>query len=57
MGDQCPYHYDHENRIKKLEEDSSKVHPAVWVGVFGFLAAVITAFGGILGVILNHYLR
>ncbi len=57
MGD-CPFHYDHENRIKNLEEaNKAKVSPAIWVGLFSFLATVFATVGSLIGVILNAYLK
>ena len=57
----CPFHVDHETRIKNLEENvklllNSKVNPAVWVGLFGFFGTIFSVIGKILGDILQVYL-
>lgn len=44
----CPFHYDHENRIKNLEADmrelkKSRINPAVWVALISLCGTLGTA--------------
>ena len=58
----CPYHSEHEYRIKSLEKSledikGTKVNPAVWVGLFSFLATIFTTAGSLLGIVISHYFK
>ena len=51
----CPFHYDHENRIKRLEDN--KVNPGVWLGIFSFLGVIFTVLGNLAGQIISAYFK
>jgi hypothetical protein len=58
----CPYHYDHENRIGRLEDDMKEVLSAlsnqkIWVAIIGLIATTVSAAGAALGVIIAAYLK
>lgn len=58
----CPYHYDHENRIERLEGDMKEVLTAlsnqkIWVAIIGLVATTVSAAGAALGVIIAAYLK
>jgi DNA-binding FrmR family transcriptional regulator len=58
----CPYHYDHENRIERLEGDMKEVLSAlsnqkIWVAIIGLIATTVSAAGAALGVIIAAYLK
>ena len=58
----CPYHYDHENRIERLEGDMNEVLTAlssqkIWVAIIGLVATTVSAAGAALGVIIAAYLK
>jgi hypothetical protein len=58
----CPYHYDHENRIGRLEEDMKEILAAIsnqkiLVAIIGLVATTVSAAGACLGVIVAAYLK
>jgi hypothetical protein len=59
MGDpKCPYHYDHENRLKNLEvKANEKISPVIWVGLLSFLGVLFSTIGSLLGIVLNAYFK
>jgi len=59
---QCPYHIDHDTRIKRLEEavtDMEKQisNPAVWVALVSVCGSVLTAGMAFAGVVLAPIVR
>ena len=60
MGSQCPYHTDHENRIKRLEEQMEKMlesNPKMVIAAFSFIGVVFSTTGTIIGILLTAYLK
>lgn len=59
MSATCPYHSDHENRIKRLENhmDDKKLNPGIWLGIFSFLGVIVSTIGSTLGAVINAYFK
>ncbi len=58
----CPYHIDHENRIKKLEKDMEEVRAdnkkqSVIVATISLIGAVVTAMMGFAGVVVAAFFK
>lgn len=58
----CPYHIDHENRIKTLEKNMEEVQSyikksSVTVAIISFLGVLITAFTSFFGVVFTAFLK
>lgn len=58
----CPYHADHENRIKRLEVVVEKLcenqkSPALLVAIVGLIGTAMATVGSIVGVVLVAYLK
>ena len=58
----CPYHYDHENRIGRLEEDMKEVlntlsNQKIWVAIIGLIATTVSAANACLSVVITTYLK
>lgn len=61
-NDKCPYHADHENRIKNLEVDvkdieKSQKSPAVIVAFIGLFGTLVATIGSVVGAIVAAYLK
>ena len=59
---QCPFHADHENRIKNLEGDmntiqAERVSASRWSAVLAFIAAIFTGAMSFLGVLAGLYMK
>ena len=57
MSDNCPFHIDHETRIKNLETEVKEMkaaisNPAVMVGFISLIGVCITALTTLIGTIL-----
>jgi hypothetical protein len=49
----CPFHYDHENRIKNLEGNvkdlqKSRINPAVWVALISLCGTLGSALAQVI---------
>jgi hypothetical protein len=49
----CPFHYDHENRLKNLEDDvkdlqKSRINPAVWVALISLCGTLGSALAQVI---------
>lgn len=58
----CPYHTDHENRIKRLEVNVDKLRenardPKIILALFSFLSTVFSTVGAVCGTLLGAYLK
>jgi len=58
----CPYHADHENRLKNMEGDvkdlkKSQTNPAIWVALFGIVGTCVSTLGAFCGVIAVAYFK
>lgn len=57
---QCPYHLDHENRIKGLEGhmetvQNERVSAGRWIAFLGFVGAILTGAFSLFGTLLGFY--
>lgn len=62
MAASCPYHIDHETRLKRLEERTEDMekqigNPAVWVALISVFGSMVTAGMAFLGVVLAPVVR
>ncbi len=69
MAEMCPYHLEHETRLKNLEkgvealeEEDVKMkerigNPAIWVALVSFMGVCVTASASFAAVILAPVLR
>ena len=56
----CPYHADHENRIKRLESCMEKIeqsNPKIIIAILGLIGAIFSTLGSVTGVVLVAYLK
>lgn len=59
---QCPWHADHENRIKTLEVDVKEIEknqksPAVVVALIGLFGTLVATIGSVIGAVVAAYLK
>ena len=47
----CPFHVDHENRLRRLEQP--RVHPVVMASIVSLFGAIIGTLGGLVGTLLT----
>ncbi len=62
MASNCPYHIDHETRIKNLEASVTDMekqlgNPAIWVALISVCGSVLTAGMAFAGVVLAPIVR
>lgn len=58
----CPYHADHENRMKNMEGEikevkKSQMNPAIWVALIGGVTTIMSSIGAFCGIITVAYLK
>lgn len=62
MSNDCPYHADHENRLKRLEKDMEEVDKHikssnVTVAVISAVGVIVTALSSVIGVVFTSYAK
>lgn len=60
MTEPCPFHVDHENRIKVLEDQmetvqNERVSGSRWVAFLGFVGVLATGAFSLVGTIVGFY--
>ena len=58
----CPFHSDHENRLKRLEKDMEEVDKHIkssniTVAVISTVGVVVTALSSVAGVVITSYAK
>lgn len=58
----CPYHTDHENRIRRVEVIVDKLvenqkSPSVLIALIGLIGTAMATVGSVCGVVLVAYLK
>ena len=61
---ECPFHKEHEFRIKALEADVKdnqnilrSFNPKIWVAVIALIGVMFSTVGSVLGVFLVAYIK
>lgn len=69
MAEACPYHLEHETRMKNLEVSmkeaqgeikdikEKQTNPALWVALFGVVGTMVSTIGAFCGVVAVAYFK